>query len=159
MTALHNFRFAKGVLGPAVRAVRDNREDISPGDRRKSVVIWRLDSSEREDTLDGSGPCLTCYFELSCRVQLTADNDTAEPCAQAQMLGNDILSYLESPWYGDVNGRHYLPSRLETIVAQYDEPDDESQKKGDYISHILEIALSDTGPDLPLTDGEDYPYA
>ena len=159
MVALENFRYEKSLLGPAIRAVRDNREDDSPGNRRRSVVIWRLDASEREDTLDGSGPCQTCYFEISCRVEVGADNDTGEPCRQAQMIGNDILSYLESPWYGDVNGRHYLPSRLEQIVTQYDEPDDESQKKGDYISHILEIGLSAIGAELPFTNAEDFPYA
>ena len=160
MIALENFRFEKSLLGPTIRAVRDNREDDSHGGKyRRSVVIWRLDASERETTLDGSGPCQLCYFEISCRVEVGADNDTGEPCRQAQMIGNDILSYLDSPWYGDIGGRHYLPSRLEQIVAQYDEPDDESQKKGDYISHILEIGLSATGGDLPLTTGEDFPYA
>ena len=84
------------------------------------AVIYRLDATNRDNILDGPGNPTVEYFEIECR---------ARACDNAQNLGTQVLNALTG-------------SRLTHILAQYDEPDDGSQQRQEYFSHILSVGIS-----------------
>ena len=83
-------------------------------------VLWRLAATDREASLEGPGDPLFQYFEVECR---------APTCPAAQVMGKDILSYLEQR------------GLVTEIASQYDEPDDASQQRGHYYAHVFTFGM------------------
>ena len=110
----------EGVLdGDSVSPVRA-RQGLEAGGVKLPAIIWRLDGDQHEDSVDGPAFPHTRFFEIECR---------AIDCPSSQNIANAVLEQLQP--------------RLVVLVADYDEPDDPSQQKGEYYSHILEVGLSE----------------
>ena len=110
----------EGVLdGDSVSAVRA-RQGLEAGGVKLPAIIWRLSGDQHETSMDGPAFPHARFFEIECR---------AIDCPSAQNLAKTVLDNL-SP-------------RLEWTLADHDEPDDPSQQKGEYYSHILEVGLSE----------------
>ena len=87
---------------------------------RGPSILWRTMATDRPDTIDvaASG---SPVVEFECR---------APTCPGAQNIAADILDRLQRA------------GRLNRVLDQYDEPDDASQQRGKYFSHILRIELA-----------------
>ena len=96
------------------------------------LVLWRVHDPEdsgrpdevgqprtrvRSNLLDGPTSAMYRFFEIECR--------TEKDGAYAERLAEDIVLYLRG---------HAV---LTHILLEQDEPDDTSQKKGDYFSYLV----------------------
>ena len=112
-------KVATGLLAQDVEPIRASRQSTDVGGVRLPSVIWRLDGDQRVDSSDGPSYPHIKFFEVECR---------SKTCDGAQAMAQDILDAI-------------FP-RLSHVLADYDEPDDPSQKRGEYYSHILEVGLT-----------------
>ena len=84
-------------------------------------VLWQMQVTDRDSVLDGVLDAPSTFFEIECR--------SANP-GEAHKMAKDILNRIEND------------GRLSHVLADYDEPDDRSQQRSEYFSHILEVGLS-----------------
>ena len=108
-----------GLAEGSINAVRSPQGTEKGGVKLPSVV-WRLDGDQHEDSTDGPSDPHIRFFYIECR---------AIDCPSAQNLSKRIKDDLEP--------------RLSIVVNDFDEPDDPSQKRGEYFSHILEVGLDE----------------
>ena len=108
-----------GLEAGSINPVR-SPQGIEEGGVKLPSVVWRLDGDQHEDSLDGPAHPHIRFFEIECR---------AIECPYAQNLAQRILDGLRP--------------RLALLLADFDEPDDPSQQRGKYYSHILEVGLND----------------
>ena len=106
---------------PAVYSIRAPQTSEASGVKTPSV-IWRMDGQRNESGLDGPADPHMRFYEIECRARRSA--------SRARALAKKVLDGLRGP-------------RLGLVLAAYDEPDDPSQKRGDYYSHILEVGLNE----------------
>ena len=100
-----------------VRAVRFENERESSGPSVMYRKIGRAGGVPMFDIQTGGG---VQAFEIECH---------APTCEGAQQMAADILERLQRD------------GRLNAINQQYDEPDDPSQERGRYFSHIVEVEI------------------
>ena len=117
--------FLAAVLGavegnPAVYSVRAPQTSEASGVKTPSIV-WRIDGQRTESGLDGPAHPHMRFYEIECR---------GSSGSAARALAKRVLDGLRGPHLG-------------LVLAAFDEPDDPSQKKGDYFSHILEVGLNE----------------
>ena len=105
---------------PAVSSIRAKQTSEASGVKTPSI-IWRMDGQRNESGLDGSALPHMRFYEIECR---------GSSGSAARALAGLVLDGLRGPHLG-----------LE--LAAYDEPDDPSQQKGNYFSHILEVGLNE----------------
>ena len=104
----------------AVYSIRAPQTSEKSGVKTPSI-IWRMDGQRNESGLDGPSYPHMKFYEIECR---------GNSASAARRLAGLVLYGLRGPLLG-----------LE--LAAYDEPDDPSQKRGDYYSHILEVGLNE----------------
>ena len=105
----------EAVLDVPVAAVRFVNATAAAG----PSILWRVASMTRLETLDVSPS--RPVIEIECR---------ARNCPGAQALAEDILERLATD------------GRLNRILDQYDEPDDRSQERGNYFSHVATCEIT-----------------
>ena len=106
----------------AVYSIRAPQTSEKSGVKTPSI-IWRMDGQRNESGLDGATPPHMRFYEIECRARRSASRRAA--------------LWRGWSWIG-LRGPH-----LGLELAAYDEPDDPSQKRGDYYSHILEVGLNE----------------
>lgn len=93
-----------------------------PGGVPVPCVIYRVDDSLREDSIDGPTDPHARFFELDIR-SATYDG--------VQNMATDIIDELA------------LGGKLLHILSDYDQPDDQYQESGQYFSRIVEVGVDD----------------
>ena len=112
-------------LGTKCYRVRSPQSDDKGGVPLPSI-IWRQETANRAASLDGPANVTTIFFEIECRSAVFEYSSEGELGAGA--MAKTVLEYL-SP-------------RLTHILSDYDEADDYSQERGNYVSHILVVGIS-----------------
>ena len=105
---------------PAMSSIRAPQTAEAGGVKTPSIV-WRMDGQRNESGLDGPAYPHMRFYEIECR---------GNSGSAARALAKLVLEGLQGPHLG-------------LVLAAYDEPDDPSQQKGNYFSHILEVGLNE----------------
>ena len=94
------------------------------------AVLFRVESNQYVETMDADRLNMggTVFFEIECR---------APTCPGAIQIAEDITEQLQKD------------DALSVLLSSYDEPDDASQERGNYFSHIVAVGLPGGGLQTP----------
>ena len=120
-------KIAEALAGFSLYAERIHHIRQPQADEKGGVdvpaVIWRQDGTSEIDAIEGVSDPYVRFFNIESRA---SPDDGGE---YAQNISTAIMRAL-----GD---------RVSHILADFDEPYDYSQQRGNYVAHIIEVGISE----------------